>query len=49
MVAERDRLRQEESERVIARDRQRAEREEREAREELERWVAERNRKPGWG
>jgi hypothetical protein len=52
MVAERDRLRHEESERVIEhykeRDRQRAEREEREARTELERQVAGRNQRAEW-
>jgi hypothetical protein len=50
MVAERNRLRNEESERVAAhykeRDRQR---EEREARAELGRQVAERNRNASWG
>jgi hypothetical protein len=53
MVAGRGRLRQEENERGIAyyreRDRQRTEREEREAREDLSRQVAERNRNAGWG
>jgi hypothetical protein len=53
MVAERERLRHEESERVIAhyreRDQQRTEREEREARANLNGQVAERNRNASWG
>jgi hypothetical protein len=53
MVAERDQVRREENERVIAhykeRDRQRAGREEQEARDDLGRQVAERNRNAGWG
>ena len=53
MLAERDRLLHEESERVLAhyteRDRQREEREAKEARADLGHQVAERNRNAGWG